>query len=167
MCQFKSGIVLPGKIIVPLDKDSHNEILNDLGIKDNTEFPNFVRIECVPLDGDIFNHNIDNWSVKVDQDFLPEWFDKAKTEKLMKEIYMPEVFEKSFIIGREIEEINSGRWFVKNGIVQKLSGNAIIEQMRESSTVNEMRGSSTARKFVFNKKSQIFVPKGSFEIVEI
>jgi hypothetical protein len=41
-----------------------------------------------------------------------------------------------------------------------------VKQMRESSTVNEMRESSTARKFEYNKKTQIFIPKGAFEIVE-
>jgi hypothetical protein len=230
MCQFKSGIVLPDKIIVPLDKDSHSEILQDLGVRDDSEFPNFVRIEYVPKDGDIFNHDPSNWELNVNQDFRPEWFNAEKTAKLMKELYMPEVFEKSFIIGKTVNEINSGRWFVKNGVIQKLTGYAIVEQMwgsstvnqmwgsstvnqmresstvnqmwgsstvnqmwgsstvnqmwgsstvnqmwgsstvnqmRESSTVKQMRESSTARKFVWNKKTQIFVPKGAFEIVEV
>ena len=176
MCQFKSGIVLPDKIVVPLDKDSHTNILKSLGIKDDSEFPNFVRIEYVPKDGDIFNHDPDNWVLKVNQDFRPDWFDAEKAARLMREFYMPQVFEKSFIIDRTVEEITTGRWFMKNGIIQKLSGDAVIEQMkgsaqvgemRESAQVRTMRGSATARKFYRNKKAQIFVPKGAFEIVEV
>jgi hypothetical protein len=230
MCQFKSAIVLKDRIVCPLDKDSHTEILEDLGIKDESHFPNFVRIEMIPSDGDIFNHVITNWNLRVDQDFRPEWFDVEKSNKQMKEIYLPEVFEKRFIVGKEIDEIKEGRWYLKNGIVNRLTGNAVIEQMwgsstvkqmresstvnemresstvkqmRESSTVNEMResstvkqmwgsstvkqmwesstvkqmresstvkqmwGSSTAIKFEWNKKTKIFIPKGSFEIVEV
>jgi hypothetical protein len=65
MCQFKSAIILKERIYCPLNKDSHSDMLEDLGIKDDSCFPNFVRIEMIPKDGDIFNHNINNWEMNV------------------------------------------------------------------------------------------------------
>ena len=140
MCEVKSGVVLPDKIVVPLDIDSHTEILESLGIRDSSPFPNFVRVECRPIDDDIFNHDLNNWYLSVDQDFIPEWFDKDKAERQFKEIYLPEFFEKRFIINREVDEIaaNSGRWFVKNGIIQKHAGN--IEVLCGGGTVNKVCG---------------------------
>jgi hypothetical protein len=238
MCQFKSAIVLKDKIVCPLDVDSHSTILESLGIADNNEFPNFVRIEMTPKDGDVFNHDLANWELEVDQDFKPDWFDPAKAEEHMKKYHMPEVFER-FIIDREVQEIKEGRWYMKNGIIRNLSGTAIIEQMwgnsqvnvmRESSQVKEMWGNSqvkemwgnsqvkemwessqvkemwgnsqvnvmwgnsqvkemwgnsqvnvmwgnsqvkemwgnsTARKYSYNEKTKLFIPKGAFEVVEV
>ena len=145
MCQFKSAIVLKNRIVCPLDLDSHTDILESINMKDDNEFPNFVRIEMIPKDGDIFNHNLNNWVLKVDQDFIPEWFDEDKTEKQMREIYMPEVFEKRFIIDREVDEITEGRWFMKNGILNKLAGSATIQRVCDSATIQRVCDSATVQ----------------------
>ena len=54
-------------------------------LKDDSKQPNFVRVELLPQDNDIFNHDLKNWKLKVDQDFKPDWFDLDVSEKLMKE----------------------------------------------------------------------------------
>jgi hypothetical protein len=144
MCKFKSGIVLKDRIYCPLNHDHHTQMLEELGIRDDSQFPNFVRVEMIPRDGDVFNHDLNNWKLNVDQDFRPDWFDADKTEKEMK-VKMQEAFEKMFIIDREVEEISSGEWYLKNGIIRRLGGNAIINVMRGSSQVNEMWGSSQVK----------------------
>ena len=72
MCRFKSALVLKNRIFVP-DYDSHDKMLQELGIKDN--FTNaskvFVRVELFPADGNVFSA-VDDWEMKVDQDILPE-----------------------------------------------------------------------------------------------
>ena len=76
MCKLKSCIVLKDRVYCP-DHDSHDRMLDELGIKDtqrNAE-TRFVRVELSPVDGDIFSP-VDEWELDVDQDFIPDWFAK-------------------------------------------------------------------------------------------
>ena len=150
MCQFKSAIVLKNKVFMPLDYDSHEQMLKELGLNDKTSSPEFVRVEITPIDGNIFNHDLNNWRLKVDQDFRPDWFSEGFAEKEIKKV-LPKLFAERFLIDKELKEIKEGRWFLKNGKVDVLLGNSLIEQMWESSQVGvmwessqvkEMRGSS-------------------------
>jgi hypothetical protein len=152
MCQFKSAIVLKDRIYCPLDTDSHEDMVEELGLEDNDCFPNFVRVEMVPSDNNIFNHDLANWRLYVDQDYLPEWFDAKAVEKEMRTKLLPEVFEKRFVIGREIDEITEGCWYLKDakvrslcgsGKVRMMCGSSIIEEMCDSSTIEKMYGLST------------------------
>ena len=87
MCRFHSGIVTykNRSVIADLDKDSHTDLLEIGELKDTSINPKFVRVEILPIDGDIFNHKLSNWKLHIDQDLIPDWFDKAKAEKMMKE----------------------------------------------------------------------------------
>jgi hypothetical protein len=170
MCEFKSGIVLKDRIYCPLNHDHHTQMLEELGIRDDSQFPNFVRVEMIPRDGDVFNHDLNNWKLNVDQDFRPDWFDADKTEKEMK-VKMQEAFEKMFIIDREVEEISSGEWYLKNGIIRRLGGNAIINVMRGSSQVKEMWGRSQVKEMWESSQvkemwgnSQVNVMRGSSQV---
>ena len=62
MCQVKSGLVLKDKVFMPLDYDSHEDMIKELKLKDTTQSPDFVRVEIIPKDGDLFNHNLDKGS---------------------------------------------------------------------------------------------------------
>ena len=74
MCKLKSGLILKDRIFLP-DYDSHNDMLKELGIKDDFlgASKKFVRVELSPVNGDPFS-DIDTWVMKVDQDVRPEWF---------------------------------------------------------------------------------------------
>ena len=74
MCKLKSGLILKDRIFLP-DYDSHNDMLKELGIKDDFlgASKKFVRVELSPVDDDPFS-DIDTWVMKVDQDVRPEWF---------------------------------------------------------------------------------------------
>jgi hypothetical protein len=164
MCQFKSGIVLKDKVFCPLDYDSHEEMIKELKLKDDTTSPNFVRVEIIPADGNIFNHDLKNWQLKVDQDFRPDWFSEKFAETEMKKA-LKDVFNSRFLIDREIKEISEGRWFLKNGKVDFLLKTAFIEQMRESSQVGTMRGSSQVG--TMWESSQVGTMWGSSQVKEM
>ena len=74
MCKLKSAIILKDRIFMP-EYDSHSDMLNELGIKDDYlgASKKFVRAELLPTDDDVFS-DIDRWVFKVDQDITPEWF---------------------------------------------------------------------------------------------
>jgi hypothetical protein len=182
MCQIKSGIVLKNKVFMPLDYDSHEEMLKELKLIDKDNKPEFVRVEIIPIDRDIFNHDLKNWQLKVDQDFKPEWFSEKFAEIEMKE-QLKNWWSERFLINRELAEIKEGRWFLKNGKVDIIKGNTLIEQMwessqvgvmRESSQVGVMRESSQVREMwessqvgVMRESSQVGVMWGSSQVREM
>jgi hypothetical protein len=145
MCKIKSAIVLKDRIYMPFEHDHHTQMLEELGMKDDSEFPNFVRVEICPVDGDIYNHNLDNWKLSVDQDYRPDWFDADKADKDCK-VKIQEWFDKHFIIDKEVERLESGIYRVKNSKIKVLGGNAKLLEMWGTSSVGEMWGTSSVGK---------------------
>jgi hypothetical protein len=154
MCKIKSGIVLKDRVFCPLDYDSHEEMLKELKLDDKTDKPDFVRVEIVPKDGNIFNHDLKNWVLKVDQDYKPEWFSEKFAEEEMKgalEVF----FKERFITSGKIGEINQGRWFlggsaqVKNicgsAQVKNICGSAQVENIYDSAQVKYIYDSAQVK----------------------
>ena len=85
MCKLKSAIILKDRIFLP-DYDSHSDMLNELGIKDDYlgASKKFVRAELSPIDNDVFT-DVDGWQFKVDQDITPEWFSEEEYKPKMVE----------------------------------------------------------------------------------
>lgn len=83
MCKLKSAIILKDRVFIP-DYDSHDDMLEELGIKDTRENASrlFVRAELSPKDGDVFS-DIETWDFNIDQDILPEWFVAEYEKKRM------------------------------------------------------------------------------------
>ena len=155
MCKFASGIIgyKHKKVYFDIDIDSHSELMEKLKIKDETEWPSFVKFEITPKDGDVFNHEKSNWEYKVDsdhsQDRLPDWYDEKKAKEQAWE-KVQEVFKARFLVNKKIQEIKEGRWYLKNSNVEKmlgtskanLWGTSQVGEMRETSQVGVMRGTS-------------------------
>ena len=80
MCSLKSGILLRDRAYVP-DHDSHYQMLKELGIQDDYlgASEKFVRFELSPRDDNLLT-DVSTWTMKVDQDIIPAWFD-ADREK--------------------------------------------------------------------------------------
>ena len=143
MCQLKSGIILKNRVFVP-EYDSHTEMLEELGIKDDylNASKTFIRVELSPTDGDVFS-DIDTWKLNVDQDVMPEWYDE--------DIYKPQVVEavkewaKDHIhIGVDGLEIVTGRnHYIKDCKDVQICNNATVECIRGSATVEYICGSAT------------------------
>ena len=78
MCQLKSCLVLKDRVYCP-DYDSHQDMLDKLGIKDDYlgASKTFVRVELTPPDGVRWPMEpLDRWTLKVDQDVTPDWWDE-------------------------------------------------------------------------------------------
>jgi len=78
MCEFKSGIILKNKVVLaPEGDENHSNLLKSLKISD-TNFnvlKTFVRAELIPPNNDK-NTDVKSWEYKVDQDIVPDWYEK-------------------------------------------------------------------------------------------
>ena len=80
MCRFKSGIIFKGRVVLAPDgNESHSDLLEKLGVEDNTmgAMTRFVRAELLPKD-DNKATPVEEWRFNVDQDMTPEWFDEDR-----------------------------------------------------------------------------------------
>ena len=142
MCKLKSAIVLKNRIFVP-DYDSHTKMLEELGIEDDylNASKTFVRVELSPKNGDVFS-DIDTWELNVDQDIIPDWFDK--------ETYKPQIVDAikgwakdSIHIGIDNLEISAGEiHYIKDCTNVTICGYAKAN-ICGSSTVKNICGYST------------------------
>ena len=78
MCNFKSGVILKNRVVLaPKGNESHSDLLKSLGIADNytNASKTFVRAELLPKDNNKMS-NVKDWRYKVDQDIVPDWYEK-------------------------------------------------------------------------------------------
>ena len=122
MCQFKSALVLKDRIFLP-EYDSHDKMLQELGIEDN--FTNaskvFVRVELSPEDGDIFS-DVDGWELKVDQDILPDWWNEAERLPQLKELVETWMQKHTIYAG----EVADGVWLATGSATVKAYDSATV-----------------------------------------
>ena len=163
---FLSGIILykNHKLIYDPFNDSHESLIAKAGLNDQTDRPNFVRLELLPKDNDICNTNLDNWFLKVDQDLRPDWFDPETAESMMKGA-LQKIWAEVFLIGGEYEEIKDCKIrHVKDAKIINLI-NSQVGEMRGSSHVGVMWGSSQVG--VMRESSQVGVMWGSSQVGEM
>lgn len=87
MCQLKSCLVLKDRVFCP-DYNSHQQMLEELGIEDDYLHASktFVRVELTPPDVvQSLMEPLDRWTLKVDQDIVPEWWDKKADRQRVEE----------------------------------------------------------------------------------
>jgi hypothetical protein len=150
MCNIKSALVLKDKIYCPLDDDSHENMIEELKLRDDQIYraPAFVRVEMIPVDNDIFNHKKSNWKFKVDQNNVPDWFDEVNASKEMWQ-YIKEWFGKRFIVDDlSNQERKNERLYLKNSsAVLRENSSAVMwgnssAEMRENSSAELWENSS-------------------------
>jgi len=158
MCQFYSPIVNKKLQILDCveDNDNHETVVDKFKLADDKlQDRDFVRLEIIPEDRDIFNHKISNWVYKVDEiNTLPKWYIKNEI-KIKKEVYskLKKIFKEQFLIGGEYKTIDKNIRFVKDvkiGILKskvgKMCGSSQVGKMYGSSQVSEMLDSSQVGK---------------------
>ena len=158
MCRFKSGIILKNKVVVaPGENDSHSDLLESLGIKDDYFGATnvFVRAELVPVNDEWWINPAeepDKWEFIVDQDMRPEWFDKSAHEKIFREAVC-DWWKEHVLVDQKLEELSSGYYRLKRCEVKKLLNDvkvlldsSQVGEMWDSSQVGEMRDSSQVGK---------------------
>ena len=146
MCRFKSGIILKDRVFIP-EYDSHQKMLDELGIEDNRQNAErlFIRAELVPKDGDVFS-DINNWEFVVDQDILPDWYVKDYDKQRMVEA-VKEWAKNHIHIGVDNLEITSGEGhYIKDCKNVVIYGNATVENISDNATVKRICGSATVKR---------------------
>ena len=145
MCRFKSGIILKNKVVVaPGENDSHSDLLESLGIKDDYFGATnvFVRAELVPIDDEWWINPAeepDKWQFVVDQDMRPDWFDESEHEKIFREAVC-DWWKEHVLVDQKLEELSSGYYLLKRCEVKKLLND--VKVLLDSSQVGKMLGSS-------------------------
>ena len=87
MCQLKSCLVLKDRVFCP-DYNSHQQMLEELGIEDDYLHASktFVRVEFTPPDNTkSLIEPLDRWTLEVDQDIVPEWWDEKADRQRVEE----------------------------------------------------------------------------------
>lgn len=129
MCQFKSGIILKNKVVLaPEGNESHSDLLESLKIEDTymNSSKTFVRAELIPKNNDKMT-DVKTWKYKVDQDIVPDWYEKDpdRYEQEFRnavEKYMKEWKKKfKFICGHYWTSVQDGdyTYYFMNGILKR------------------------------------------------
>ena len=127
MCKFKSGIILKNRIVLtPEGNESHSGLLKSLHIDDNSVnmMKKIVRAELIPPK---YNKaaDINLWNFRVDQDFVPDWFenDKKKFEQDFRDAVKDYLIGKFVVIcgfpWNIIKEDNGCTYYLLDGVLEK------------------------------------------------
>ena len=126
MCRLKSCLVLKDRVFCP-DYDSHQSMLEELGIEDDYLHASktFVRVEFTPPDGvQSLMEPLSRWTLKVDQDVTPEWWDEKADRQRVEEAVEAWRMEHVFAEGEHIVE--TGAIYAFGNAIVGAYGNAIV-----------------------------------------
>lgn len=141
MCQLKSCLVLKDRVYCP-DYDSHQDMLDKLGIKDDYlgASKTFVRVELLPPNGvRSLMEPLDRWTLKVDQDVTPEWWDAEADRQRVEEAV--EAWRGEHVFTEGEHSVNAGEVYALGSATMEAYGSARVEAYG-SATV-KVCGSST------------------------
>ena len=159
MCNFFSCIVTKtGHVLYDPMSDSHEDIIDKYkeqhDLTDDTTDPEklrFARVEITPPNIDVFAP-VDQWVLTIDQRITPAWWSEVFVQTAM--ICLSEFLSTAILVGKEISELTSGRFWARDCRIDKLTGTALVVRL-ESSQVREMLGSSQVG--VMRESSQVGV----------
>ena len=127
MCQLKSCLVLKDRVYCP-DYDSHQDMLDKLGIKDDYlgASKTFVRVELLPPDGvQSLMDPLSGWRLKVDQDVTPEWWDAEADRQRVEDAVEAWRREHVFTEGEHI--VKAGKVYACGRATVTACGNATVK----------------------------------------
>lgn len=158
MCQFKGAILLKDRVFMPA-YDSHQKMLEELGIEDTRENAErlFVRAELLPPRGDVFRP-VEHWKFRVDQDIVPDWFVREYEEKRMREAVAEWAGEHIYdgVSGiQKIVEQGTELYFFRD-----CKDVSVVARGSSTATV-EARGSSTATVWAWESSTATVWARGS------
>jgi hypothetical protein len=116
MCQPASMIIRKGqRPYWSPNTESHTELVKELGLRDDTLDPQFVRVEIGPTNGDM-NTPLDKWQYRLEQDLRPDWYDAEEAEFQVREALVG--WAKMKLLRDGVYEVKSGnRWALANSQV--------------------------------------------------
>ena len=127
MCQLKSCLVLKDRVYCP-DYDSHQDMLDKLGIKDDYlgASKTFVRVELLPPDGvKSMMEPLDKWTLNVDQDVTPEWWDEKADRQRVEEAV--EAWRREHVFAEGEHSISAGIVYALGSATVKACGSATVK----------------------------------------
>ena len=127
MCEPASFIVGKHNVWWSKHTDSHTAIREEHKIKENTNQFRIgtVGVEITPPDGD-FNAPPKEWTFRVDQDLLPDWWDVKSAEARVRAI-LPDWIKANVVLRGETRSKHSyGRLFVAGGVVQRVDAGGTV-----------------------------------------
>lgn len=141
MCQLKSCLVLKDRVYCP-DYDSHQDMLDKLGIKDDYlgASKTFVRVELTPPDGvKSLMEPLSRWTLNVDQDVTPEWWDENADRPRVEEAV--EAWRREHVFTEGEHSVNAGAVYAFDSATVKAFDRATVDAY-DSATV-KASGSAT------------------------
>ena len=141
MCQLKSCLVLKDRVYCP-DYDSHQDMLDKLGIKDDYlgASKTFVRVELTPPDGmRSLIEPLSRWTLKMDQDVTPEWWDAEADRQRVEEAV--EEWRREHVFTEGEHSVKAGEVYACGSATVKACGSATVTAC-DSATVKAC-GSAT------------------------
>lgn len=134
MCQLKSCLVLKDRVFCP-DYNSHQSMLEELGIEDDYLHASktFVRVEFTPPDNTkSLMEPLDKWTLNVDQDVTPEWWDEKADRQRVEEAV--ETWRKGHVFTEGEHIVKAGKVYALGSATVKACGSATVEAF-DSATV--------------------------------
>ena len=141
MCELKSCLVLKDRVFCP-DYDHHQRMLEELKIKDDevNALKTFVRVELLPPDGvRSLMEPLNRWTLKVDQDVTPEWWDEKADRQRVEEAV--EAWRKEHVFAEGEHEVTDGIYYALGSATVRAYGSATVRAY-DNATV-EAFGSAT------------------------
>jgi len=138
MCNFKSAIWLKDRLVWSIKTDSHEGIISEFKIHESAVKTNIVRVEFSPDCNIIESYqNEKAFSLKIDQDIAPEWFDAESRDKCLSacKSMIAEVFDKQFIIKNDVKEISHLVYVLSGGTVQDVYNGGTVKNVNNGGTV--------------------------------
>lgn len=137
MCNFKSGIILKNKVVLAPDgNESHTDLLESLGIEDDrmNASKTFVRVELIPKNDNKMT-DVKEWVFRVDQDIVPDWYEKDP--KRYEQEFREDVEEYMKEWKKQFEFICGDYWTsIKDGDLTYYFMNGTLEKSRFGKTNN-------------------------------
>lgn len=147
MCQLKSCLVLKDRVFCP-DYDSHQQMLEELGIEDDYLHASktFVRVEFTPPDNTkSLIEPLDRWTLEVDQDIVPEWWDEKADRHRVEEAV--EIWRKGHVFTEGKHIITTGTVYAYGDAEVHVYNDATVEAY--DSTIVKAYGN--AKVYAFGK----------------
>ena len=135
MCQLKSCLVLKDRVYCP-DYDSHQDMMDKLGIKDDYlgASKTFVRVELTPPDGvQSLMEPLDRWTITVDQDVTPEWWDAEADRQRVEEAV--EAWRKEHVFAEGKHSVKAGKVYACDSATVTAFDRATVKAYNHSTVI--------------------------------
>jgi len=136
MCDHAAAIVTKTNVHW-CETPSHTDMIKKLGLRDDTESPDFVRVQIVPPDLD-YRLPCERWLFQLDQDFRPDWYNREEVESAVR-AKLPEWRTRSVVMPGERREKHDGGLIVAcYGEIGRVIGNGRVDVVVDNGRVGRV-----------------------------